>query len=152
MYSFWFTRLRNNHYVFHSMEEKELIYKIRGAIYDTYNALGPGLLEAVYEEALVYFLKKSGLRVDKQVLVPVEVDGHILESNLRIDLLVERRVIIELKSVLDMRDVFHLQLLTYLKLTKLHRGILVNFNTDDIDESVWMKVNGYDSDAVLPVS
>lgn len=134
------------------MEEKELIYKIRGAIYDTYNALGPGLLEAVYEEALVYFLKKSGLRVDKQVQVPVEVDGHILESNFRIDLLVERRVIIELKSVLDMRDVFHLQLLTYLKLTKLHRGILVNFNTDDIDESVWMKVNGYDSDAVLPVS
>ena len=127
------------------MKEYQLTYQIRGAIYDTYNALGPGLLESVYEEALVYFLCKRGLLVERQVQVPLIVDGNFLETQLRIDLLVERRVIIEIKSVLDMRDVFHLQLLTYLKLTKLHRGILVNFNTDNIEESIWVKVNGYNT-------
>ena len=84
--------------------------------------------------------------------MPLIVDGNFLETQLRIDLLVERRVIIEIKSVLDMRDVFHLQLLTYLKLTKLHRGILVNFNTDNIEESIWVKVNGYNTNAILPTS
>lgn len=132
------------------MREKELTYQVRGAIFDTYNALGPGLLEAVYEEALAYFLTKRGLRVDRQVSVPVEVDGTRLETQLRIDLLVERRIIVELKSVLDMREVFHLQLLTYLKLTKLYRGVLVNFNTDDIENAIWLKANGYNRDAVLP--
>ena len=132
------------------MREQELTYQVRGAIFDTYNALGPGLLEAVYEEALAYFLTKRGLRVDRQVSVPVEVDGKRLETRLRIDLLVERRIIVELKSVLDMREVFHLQLLTYLKLTKLYRGVLVNFNTDDIENAIWLKANGYNRDAVLP--
>ena len=132
------------------MREQELTYQVRGAIFDTYNALGPGLLEAVYEEVLAYFLTKRGLRVDRQVSVPVEVDGKRLETRLRIDLLVERRIIIELKSVLDMREVFHLQLLTYLKLTKLYRGVLVNFNTDDIENAIWLKANGYYRDAVLP--
>ena len=132
------------------MREQELTYQVRGAIFDTYNALGPGLLEAVYEEALAYFLTKRGLRVDRQVSVPVEVDGIRLETQLRIDLLVERRIIVELKSVLDMREVFHLQLLTYLKLTKLYRGVLVNFNTDDIENSIWLKANGYNREVVLP--
>lgn len=132
------------------MREQELTYQVRGAIFDTYNALGPGLLEAVYEEALAYFLTKRGLRVDRQVSVPVEVDGKRLETQLRIDLLVERRIIVELKSVLDMREVFHLQLLTYLKLTKLYRGVLVNFNTDDIENSIWLKANGYNREVVLP--
>jgi GxxExxY protein len=132
------------------MREQELTYQVRGAIFDTYNALGPGLLEAVYEEVLAYFLTKRGLRVDRQVSVPVEVDGKRLETQLRIDLLVERRIIVELKSVLDMREVFHLQLLTYLKLTKLYRGVLVNFNTDDIENAIWLKANGYNRDAVLP--
>lgn len=132
------------------MREQELTYQVRGAIFDTYNALGPGLLEAVYEEALAYFLTKRGLRVDRQVSVPVEVDGKRLETRLRIDLLVERCIIVELKSVLDMREVFHLQLLTYLKLTKLYRGVLVNFNTDDIENAIWLKANGYYRDAVLP--
>ena len=134
------------------MKEYQLTYQIRGAIYDTYNALGPGLLESVYEETLVYFLCKRGLLVERQVQVPLIVDGNFLETQLRIDLLVERRIIIEIKSVLDMHDVFHLQLLTYLKLTKLHRGILVNFNTENIEESIWVKVNGYNTNAILPTS
>lgn len=131
------------------MREYEIIYQIRGAIYDTYNTLGPGLLEAVYEEALVYFLVKRGLHVDRQVEVPIEIEGHRLKNQMRLDILVERRVIIEIKSVVDMREVFHLQLLTYLKLTKLHRGVLVNFNTDSINDSIWLKVNGFDSDVML---
>jgi GxxExxY protein len=131
------------------MREYEIIYQIRGAIYDTYNTLGPGLLEAVYEEALVYFLVKRGLHVDRQVEVPIEIEGHRLKNQMRLDILVEHRVIIEIKSVIDMREVFHLQLLTYLKLTKLHRGVLVNFNTDSINDSIWLKVNGFDSDVML---
>ena len=131
------------------MREYEIIYQIRGAIYDTYNTLGPGLLEAVYEETLVYFLVKRGLHVDRQVEVPIEIEGHRLKNQMRLDILVEYRVIIEIKSVIDMREVFHLQLLTYLKLTKLHRGVLVNFNTDSINDSIWLKVNGFDSDVML---
>ena len=132
------------------MKEYELIYQIRGAIYDTYNALGPGLLESVYEETLVYFLNKRGLKIERQVEIPIVVEGNRLNAQMRIDLLVERRIIIEIKSVTEMREVFHLQILTYLKLAKLHRGVLVNFNTVDIDDSIWLKVNGFDSEATLP--
>ena len=131
------------------MKEYELIYQIRGAIYDTYNALGPGLLESVYEETLVYFLNKRGLKIERQVEIPIVVEGNRLNTQMRIDLLVERRIIIEIKSVAEMREVFHLQILTYLKLAKLHRGVLVNFNTVDIDDSIWLKVNGFDSEAIL---
>ena len=131
------------------MKEYELIYQIRGAIYDTYNALGPGLLESVYEETLVYFLNKRGLKIERQVEIPIVVEGNRLNAQMRIDLLVERRIIIEIKSVAEMREVFHLQILTYLKLAKLHRGVLVNFNTVDIDDSIWLKVNGFDSEAIL---
>ena len=126
------------------MKDDNITYQIRGAIYDTYNALGPGLLESVYEEALIYFLNKRGLNVERQVPVPIEVDGHLLETQLRIDLLVERSVIIEIKSVMEIKEVFHLQLLTYLKISGMHRGVLVNFNTADINKSIWNKVNGYD--------
>ncbi len=125
------------------MKENEITYQIRGAIYDTYRALGPGLLESVYEEVLVYFLQKRGLHVQRQVELPIEVDGIVLKSPLRIDLLVEKCIIVEIKAVLEMHGVFFQQILTYLKLAKLHRGILVNFNTDDINDSIWNKVNGY---------
>ena len=127
------------------MTEDEITYQIRGAIFDTYNALGPGLLESVYEEVLIYYLSKRGLYVERQIEVPIEVDEFILTNTLRLDLLVENTVIVELKSVSEMRDIFHKQILTYLKLSKLHRGILVNFNTTDIQKSIWSKVNGYDS-------
>ena len=125
------------------MHEDEITYQIRGAIYDTYNTLGPGLLESVYEEVLIYYLSKRGLFVERQVEVPIEVDNFILSTPLRLDLLVEKTIIIEIKSVTDMRDLFHKQILTYLKLTGLHRGILVNFNTADIQKSIWNKVNGH---------
>ena len=108
------------------------------------------MLESVYEETLVYFLNKRGLKIERQVEIPIIVEGNRLNTQMRIDLLVERRIIVEIKSVAEMREVFHLQILTYLKLAKLHRGVLVNFNTVDIDDSIWLKVNGFDSEATLP--
>ena len=121
-------------------EENDLSYTIIGAIYNVYNNLGPGLLESVYESALTYELTKKGLKVDRQVEVPILYDGIKLESNLRLDMLVEDLVIVELKSVLEMKDVYYLQIDTYLKQTGKHLGLLVNFNTDDIVHSIHRRV------------
>ena len=121
-------------------EENDLSYTIIGAIYNVYNNLGPGLLESVYESALTYKLTKKGLRVDRQVEVPILYENIKIESNLRLDMLVEDLVIVELKSVLEMKDVFYLQIDTYLKLTGKHLGLLVNFNTDDIVHSIHRRV------------
>ena len=114
------------------MIENEITYQIRGAIYDVYKNLGPGLLESVYEEAMVYELQKRGLKVDRQKEVPILYDGHVLKSHLRVDLLVEDKVVVELKSVREMQDVFWKQTRTYLRLLGLRVGILVNFNVDNI--------------------
>lgn len=121
-------------------EENDWSYTIIGAIYNVYNNLGPGLLESVYESALTYELTKKGLRVDRQVEVPILYENIKIESNLRLDMLVEDLVIVELKSVLEMKDVFYLQIDTYLKLTGKHLGLLVNFNTDDIVHSIHRRV------------
>lgn len=94
------------------MTDNEITYQVRGAIYDVYKALGPGLLESVYEEALVYELKQRGLQVERQKSVPILYKGNMLNSELRLDLLVENQVIIELKSVEEMKKVFGKQLLT----------------------------------------
>ena len=127
------------------MTENAISYQIRGAIYDVYKALGPGLLESVYEEALTYELQKRGLKVERQREVPIQYDGHLLSTSLRLDMLVEDKVIIELKSVKELQDVFFKQTLTYLRLTNLHLGILVNFNVNDIlDNAIHRVLNGYD--------
>ena len=114
------------------MSENQITYEIRGAIYDVYKELGPGLLESVYEEALCYELVQRGLKVERQRLVPIAYKGIVLKTDLRLDILVEDSVIVELKSVEEMKKVFAKQLLTYLRLMHLHVGILVNFNTDNI--------------------
>ncbi len=124
-----------------TMTDNELTYQIRGAIYDVYKALGPGLLESVYEEALAYELQQRGLMVERQKLVPIIYKGNVLKTELRLDILVEGRVIVELKSVEEMKKVFYKQLLTYLRLMNLNVGILVNFNTDNILESIDRVVN-----------
>ena len=124
------------------MTDNEITYEIRGAIYNVYKTLGPGLLESVYEEALVYELEKRGMKVERQKEVPINYDGHILKTQLRLDLLVEDRVIVELKSVKEMQDVFWKQTRTYLRLLNLKVGILVNFNTDNIlDNSIHRVIN-----------
>ena len=118
------------------MTDSEITYQIRGAIYDVYKTLGPGLLESVYEEALAFELQQRGLNVERQKQVPIIYKENILKTELRLDLLVEGRVIVELKSVEEMKKVFYKQLLTYLRLMNLNVGILVNFNTDNILESM----------------
>ena len=124
------------------MTDNDITYQIRGAIYDVYKNLGPGLLESVYEEALVYELEKRGLTVERQKEVSIQYDGHVLKTPLRLDLLVEGRVVVELKSVKEMQDVFWKQTRTYLRLLGLRVGILVNFNTDDIlDDSIHRIIN-----------
>ena len=124
------------------MTENAISYKIRGAIFKTYNALGPGLLESVFSAALMCELKKEGLKVLKEVPVPVHYDGEKLEIGFRLDLLVEDKGIIEVKSVEHLAEVHHKQVLTYLKLTKLKLAILVNFNVDNIKSGIFRKVNG----------
>ena len=123
------------------MTENEISFKVIGAIYKVYNELGPGLLESVYEAALCYQLRKDGLKVDNQVKLPVIYDGHVLSVDLRLDVLVEDMVIVELKSVADMKAVYGKQLLTYLKLSHLKLGLLVNFDTSDIRSSIHRVVN-----------
>ena len=124
------------------MTENQISYQIRGAIFDVYNELGPGLLESVYEEAMVFELKKRGLSIQRQLEVPILYKGERLSTDLRLDLLVEDAVIVELKSVSELQDVHYKQLLTYLKLTKKKLGILVNFNTDDIQYDIKRVANG----------
>ena len=123
------------------MTENEISYKVIGAIYKVYNELGPGLLESVYEAALCYQLRKDGLKVDNQVRLPVIYDGHVLPVDLRLDVLVEDKVIVELKSVAEMKAVYGKQLLTYLKISHLKLGLLVNFDTSDIRSSIHRVVN-----------
>ena len=105
-----------------------------------YNALGPGLLESVYELALMHELSKQGLNVKRQVKIDVYYDNVLLETDFRLDILVEDSVIIELKSVETIKDVHHKQLLSYMRLAKKPIGILVNFNTNRIADSIFRKV------------
>lgn len=123
------------------MTPNEITYEIRGAIYDVYKELGPGLLESVYEEALCFELEQRGLSIERQKQVPVIYKGSRLKTDLRLDILVEDKVIIELKSVEEMKKVFSKQLLTYLRLMDKRIGILVNFNTDNILTSITRIVN-----------
>ena len=122
------------------MTENEISYKIRGAAFQVYNKLGPGLLESVYEEALTYELEKRNMKVDRQVYVPIKYDNTVLKTELRLDMLVEDKVIVELKSVTEIKNVFFLQLHTYLKLSGKHLGLLINVNTDDILGSIHRRV------------
>ena len=122
------------------MTENQISYAIRGAIYKTYNQFGPGLLESVYVESLKYFLKKEGLKVKKEVPIPVYVGDQKLEVGFRIDLLVDDKVLIEVKSVENLAKVHHKQVLTYLKLAQINLGILVNFNEVDINDGIFRKI------------
>lgn len=123
------------------MDENEISYKIRGCIFSVYNKLGPGLLESAYEAALVYELRKENFEVQYQVALPMIYEEIKMEVGYRLDILVNNKVIIEIKSVEHLLDVHHKQIITYLKLSGLKLGILVNFNAGDISKSIFRKVN-----------
>ena len=118
------------------MTENELTYQIRGAVWDVYNDLGPGLLESVYEEALCYELEQRGFKVERQKPVPIVYKGNVLKTDLRLDLMVEDKIIIELKSVEELKPVFYKQTKTYLKLMNKRIGLLVNFGEYDMKEGI----------------
>ncbi len=125
------------------MTENEIAKIIFEAGLKVHRNLGAGLLESTYEECLLYELTKSGLKVEKQKALPVIYDEVKLEVGYRIDLLVEKKVIIELKSVESLNDLLLAQILTYLKLSHCKLGLLINFNTVLFKDGVKRVVNGY---------
>lgn len=106
------------------------------AAFKVHKALGPGLLEKVYETCLAHEITKREIVVERQVLLPVEYDGVRLDAGLRLDLLVARCVIVEIKAVTDLLPVHESQLLTYLKLTGRRLGLLINFNVPLIRDGI----------------
>ena len=106
------------------------------AAFKVHTALGPGLLESVYETTMAYEVHKSGLNVATQVAVPIIYDGQKLESGLRLDMLVEKCVIVELKSVETMNPVYEAQIITYLRLSAVRLGFLINFNVKHLKDGI----------------
>lgn len=125
------------------MSENDISYAVRGCIFRVFNNLGPGLLESAYEAALVYELRKNGLKIQNQVALPMVYEEIKVEVGYRIDILVENTLVVEVKSVETLLDVHHKQLITYLKLSGNRLGILVNFNCDNIAKQIFRKVNGF---------
>lgn len=123
------------------MTENELSYKIIGSALEVHRNLGVGLLENVYEVALAYELKELGFKVESQLVLPLKYKNESIENAYRIDLMVENKVIVEIKSVLEIHPVFYSQVLTYLKLTNLKLGLLINFNNPLIKDGIHRIVN-----------
>lgn len=123
------------------MTENDISFDIRGAIFDVYSGLGAGLLESVYVAALEWELVNKGYEVKRELALPVHYKDVKMNLGFRLDLLIENRVIIEVKSVEELSPLHHKQLLTYLKITDLKLGILVNFNVININEGIYRKVN-----------
>ncbi len=124
------------------MDENAISFEIRKAAFKVHTELGPGLPESVYELALAFELRQVGLRVDTQVALPVVYRGQQLDGGYRLDLFIERKVIVELKSVDILLPVRHKQLLTYLKLSGLKLGQLINFNVDSLKDHIHRLING----------
>ena len=124
------------------MEVNAISFEVRRAAFKVHTALGPGLLESVYELAMAYELRQVGLRVEQQVALPFVYAGQRLEAGFRLDLLVEGQVIVELKSVDVLLPVHYKQLLTYLRLSGLKLGQLINFNVDSLKDHMHRVANG----------
>ncbi|MCI3938715.1 GxxExxY protein [Chryseobacterium aahli] len=123
------------------MTENELSYKIIGAALEVHKTLGVGLLESAYEVALAYELRELGFEVKSQVVLSLKYKSEIIDNAYRIDLIVEDKVIIEVKSVLEINPISYSQILTYLKLTNIKLGLLINFNTPLIKDGIHRIVN-----------
>ena len=113
-----------------------------GAALEVHSALGPGLPEKTYEACLQYKLGMQGLRVERQVRVPVKFESLSLPAAFRVDLIVESSVIVELKVVEQLTDLHLAQVITYLKLTNLRYGLLLNFNTIHLRDGIKRVLNG----------
>jgi len=120
----------------------ELTFKVRGTIFEVYNILGPGLLESTYEAALAYEFDNLGLEYKTQVPINVLYKGKDLGLGYRMDMLIEDMLVLELKSVEILTDAHKKQLNTYLKLANKPLGLLINFNTINLNDNIIRIVNG----------
>jgi GxxExxY protein len=127
---------------FTDMHENDISYLIRGAAFKVHTALGPGLLESVYETALSFELKKVGLEVKNQIGIPMMYSNIRFDIGFRLDIMVNNMVIIEIKSVELLSKVHHKQLLTYLKLMNKKLGLLINFNVISLKDGIIRVANG----------
>jgi GxxExxY protein len=124
------------------MTENEIAKQVVDAAYHVHTGLGPGLLESVYEIVLVHELKKRGLKSVRQLAVPIQYDAILFDEGFRADVIVEDKVILELKSVETVAKVHKKQLLTYLRLTGKRLGLLINFGEEYIRDGISRVVNG----------
>jgi len=124
------------------MTENEISSKIIGAAIEVHKRLGPGLLESTYEICLIHELREMDLKFNQQVALPVIYKDVRLDAGYRIDLIVENKVIVELKSVDALADIHVAQILTYLKLKDLKLGLLINFNSVRLVDGVKRVING----------
>jgi GxxExxY protein len=118
------------------VETEKLSRSILDAAFQVHSVLGPGLLESVYEACLVHELSKKGIRCERQVELPVVYDGLKIEQGFRIDVLVEKQIVIELKSVDELSAIHRAQLLTYLKMSNLRLGFLLNFKVTALKQGI----------------
>ena len=123
------------------MELNEISNKIIGAAIQVHRTLGPGLLESTYEACLKYELEKRGLKIQSQVGLPVIYDGIKIDLGYRLDILVDDAVIIELKAVTTITPLHEAQLLSYLKLSGKHLGLLINFNVTLLKDGIKHRIN-----------
>jgi GxxExxY protein len=124
------------------MTENEIAKIVVDAAFKIHTALGPGLFESVYEAVLAYELRKRGLHVDRQHPVAIVYDAQVFEEGFKADLMVEAKVIVELKSIEVVHPVHKKQLITYLRLADKRLGLLINFNANLIKEGITRIVNG----------
>ena len=125
------------------MQDNELTSTIIGLAMQVHSALGPGLLESAYKESLYYKIQKEGLRVEKEKAMPLVFEEVKLECGYRVDLLVENKLVIEVKSVEALNDIHLAQTLTYLKLGKFQLSLLINFNVVHLKNGIKRIVNNY---------
>ncbi len=116
--------------------DEEIAAQIVDAAYRVHAELGPGLLESAYEHCLALELTARGLRVERQVTMPITYRGEKIDAGYRIDLLVESRIVVELKAAVDLPPIFQAQLLTYLRLSGCRIGFLINFNVRSFKSGV----------------
>ncbi|TFH40003.1 MAG: GxxExxY protein [ANME-2 cluster archaeon] len=124
------------------MTENEIAHKIIGAALNVHRQLGPGLLESAYLECLVFKLTQSGLYVEKEKSMPLVFENVRMDHGYRIDILVENKVVVEIKSINALDDVHLAQILTYLRLGKYKLGLLINFNVKLLKQGIKRIING----------
>ena len=116
--------------------DRNYTYRLLKCLYEVHSQLGPGLLESIYEEAAAKELTAQGFHVERQVPVPVIYKGEPLKSDLRLDIIVDNKVILELKSVTEYRKLFEKQLYSYLVLKNCEMGYVVNFNEESLQDGI----------------